>query len=353
MLRRTVCRLAADVEDMANRIVNGERRFISRGITLVESGNEVHRRQADELLQLVTQKRLDIMKKTGSKDRMPGFRVAVSGPPGAGKSCFIEALGTHLTKKMGQKVAVLTIDPSSTISGGSLLGDKTRMDGLSIDPNAYVRPSPTRGCLGGVAEATYDAIQICEGAGFDTCIVETVGVGQSEVDARNITDCFILLLPPANGDELQGIKKGIVEVADIVCITKADGNTEKLAHYTQAEYRKALQLIRPYGRCTDWKTPVLTCSAPTRAGIPEVWDAVAEFRQKEEPALIQRRKEHRVKKMWSFVRNDITRRIEADPDIREDALATTHSVATGVMVPRLGARHILDSWLATQGVKKL
>eukprot|EP01064_Diplonema_japonicum_P012308 TRINITY_DN19783_c0_g1_i4.p1 TRINITY_DN19783_c0_g1~~TRINITY_DN19783_c0_g1_i4.p1 ORF type:complete len:345 (+),score=79.32 TRINITY_DN19783_c0_g1_i4:67-1101(+) len=325
MLRRTAYRLF-NVEDIASRVIKGEKRAVARAITLVESGNEAHRKQADELLQLVAQKKLEMS--TASKNRLPSFRIAVSGPPGAGKSCFIESLGTALTES-GQKVAVLTIDPSSTISGGSLLGDKTRMDGLSINPNAYVRPSPTRGCLGGVAEATYDAIHLCEGAGFDTCIVETVGVGQSEVAARDMTDCFILLLPPANGDELQGIKKGIVEVADIVCITKADGSTERLAQNTQMEYRKAIQLIRPYGRMTDWKTPVLTCSAVTHAGVKEVWETVMKFKEKEESALLSRRREHRVKKMWDFVRKDITRRIESDPAIAARAHSATLEVTAG------------------------
>ncbi|KAJ9437480.1 hypothetical protein DIPPA_23670, partial [Diplonema papillatum] len=182
MLRRTIAaRAAIDVKDLSRRVVAGERRAVSRAITLVESTNADHRRLADEMLQLVASQFMDKLeaKEPGSSKKLNTFRLAVSGPPGAGKSCFIEALGKHLTDK-GHRVAVLTVDPSSTISGGSLLGDKTRMDGLSVNPNAYVRPSPTRGCLGGVAEATYDAIQLCEGAGFDTCVVETVGVGQSE-----------------------------------------------------------------------------------------------------------------------------------------------------------------------------
>ena len=236
---------------LAQGVVSGDRRSLARAITYVESVNEEHRTQADELLQDIAVLKAEKTRQAKPANQMcetftrmeqlPSLRIAISGPPGAGKSCFIECLGMHLIG-MGLRVAVLTIDPSSTISGGSLLGDKTRMDKLTVERNAYIRPTPSRGFLGGIAEATYDALQICEGAGFDVCLVETVGVGQSEVAARTMTDCFCLLLPPAGGDELQGIKKGIVEVADLVGITKADGSTLPLAKRTQAEYTKALQV---------------------------------------------------------------------------------------------------------------
>ena len=239
-LSRLLCeRAGVDVKAIAERVVAGDRRALSRAITYVESVNETHRRQADLIMQHIAQ--LHPPHENDPTTHLPSIRIAISGPPGTGKSCLIETLGTYLTEQ-GHKVAVLTIDPSSTISGGSLLGDKTRMDKLAFNKQAYVRPSPTRGCLGGVTDATYDALHVCEGAGFDVCLVETVGVGQSEVAVRDMTDCFLLLLPPAGGDELQGIKKGIVEVADVVTITKADGPTKKLAGRTQAEYRKAMQV---------------------------------------------------------------------------------------------------------------
>ena len=325
------------LSEMAEKVLSGDRRSVSRAITLIESSNPDHRRQADLLLQEVA-----------TYENRSSFRVAVSGPPGAGKSCFIEALGTHLTENLGKKVAVLTIDPSSTISGGSLLGDKTRMDKLSINNNAYVRPSPTKGCLGGVAEATYDSSQLCEAAGFDVIIIETVGVGQSEVAARNMSDCFLLLLPPSSGDELQGIKKGIVEVADIVAITKADGSTEKLAKSSQVEYRKALQLIRPFGRCTDWRAPVLTCSSKANKGISELWDKIMFFSTEESDEIKSRRHNYRVEKLWESIRADITRRIEADQRMSDSAQKLTEGVRRGSVVPRLASRQILDAWLRTQ-----
>eukprot|EP01060_Flectonema_neradi_P036932 TRINITY_DN7288_c0_g1_i1.p1 TRINITY_DN7288_c0_g1~~TRINITY_DN7288_c0_g1_i1.p1 ORF type:complete len:340 (+),score=53.42 TRINITY_DN7288_c0_g1_i1:34-1053(+) len=335
MLARRIQRRC--LSEMAEKVLKGDRRTVSRAITLIESSNENHRREADLLLQEVA-----------NFEGRSSFRIAISGPPGAGKSCFIEALGTHLTENLGKKVAVLTIDPSSTISGGSLLGDKTRMDKLSINPNAYVRPSPTKGCLGGVAEATYDSSQLCEAAGFDVIIIETVGVGQSEVAARNMSDCFLLMLPPSSGDELQGIKKGIVEVADIVCITKADGSTEKLAKRSQVEYRKALQLIRPFGRCTDWRAPVLTCSSKANKGISELWEKVMFFASEQKEEVEARRHEFRVERLWDSIRTDITRRIESDQKMSDSAKQLTEGVRKGDIVPRLASRKILDAWLLTQ-----
>eukprot|EP01063_Lacrimia_lanifica_P034605 TRINITY_DN6432_c1_g3_i1.p1 TRINITY_DN6432_c1_g3~~TRINITY_DN6432_c1_g3_i1.p1 ORF type:complete len:355 (+),score=104.12 TRINITY_DN6432_c1_g3_i1:97-1161(+) len=345
MFRRCAVRLCSrsvagiDVCSLAAEVVSGNRRAVSRGITYVESVKPEHRHAADELLQEVSR----LTEKNRSS--LGAFRVAVSGPPGAGKSCFIEELGTYLTNQ-GHRVAVLTIDPSSTISGGSLLGDKTRMDKLSFNKDAFVRPSPTRGCLGGVTEATYDALLLCEGAGFDVCIVETVGVGQSEVEARNMTDCFMLLLPPAGGDELQGIKKGIVEVADMVVITKSDGATEALAKKTASEYRKALQVIRPYQAMADWKPPVLRISSHTHKGIHELWETVKEHREHEKVKLLRKREEHRLSKLWECLRKEVIGRIETDMDVAEHVHKLEDGVGKGTTVPRLAARHIVDAWVS-------
>ena len=203
------------------------------------------------------------------------MRVGISGAPGAGKSTFIEALGTHLVAQ-DHRVAVLAVDPSSTRSGGSILGDKTRMEQLTRSPDAFVRPSPTGGTLGGVARRTREALLLCEAAGFDVVLVETVGVGQSEVKVAAMVDLFLVLVAPGGGDELQGLKRGIMELADLVVVNKADGDLAAVAAHTAADYAAALHLVRP--RIAAWTPRVLTCSALTGTGIAEVWEAVAEFR---------------------------------------------------------------------------
>ncbi|KEJ89798.1 methylmalonyl Co-A mutase-associated GTPase MeaB [Sulfitobacter donghicola] len=249
-----------DITDMAQRICAGERRALARGITLVESGREDHRAQATELLAAVGK----------SKEAL---RIGLSGTPGVGKSTFIESFGMMLTGQ-GLRVAVLAVDPSSSRSGGSILGDKTRMDLLSRDPNAFIRPSPSQTHLGGVARRTREAVALCEAAGFDVVLIETVGVGQSETVVAQMADLFLLLLAPAGGDELQGVKRGIMEMADVIVVNKADGDLKATAIRTQADYAGALRLMRKRPQDPDGYPKAMTVSALEEQGLPEVWETM-------------------------------------------------------------------------------
>lgn len=246
-----------DISDMAERIRRGERRALARGITLVESGRADHRAQATALLAALG---------TGRQ----ALRIGLSGTPGVGKSTFIESFGLMLTQQ-GLRVAVLAVDPSSARSGGSILGDKTRMDLLSRDPNAFIRPSPSQTHLGGVARRTREAVALCEAAGFDVVLIETVGVGQSETVVAQMADLFLLLLAPAGGDELQGVKRGIMEMADVIVINKADGDLKATATRTQADYAGALRLMRKRPQDPDDYPCAMTVSALEQRGLPEVW----------------------------------------------------------------------------------
>ncbi|MEP3674255.1 methylmalonyl Co-A mutase-associated GTPase MeaB [Sulfitobacter sp.] len=253
-----------NITDMAERIKRGERRALARAITLVESGRADHRVQATELLAAL------------GTDR-EALRIGLSGTPGVGKSTFIESFGLMLTQQQGLRVAVLAVDPSSARSGGSILGDKTRMDLLSRDPNAFIRPSPSQTHLGGVAQRTREAVALCEAAGFDVVLIETVGVGQSETVVAQMSDLFLLLLAPAGGDELQGVKRGIMEMADVIVINKADGDLKATATRTQADYAGALRLMRKRPQDPDGYPCAMTVSALEQRGLPEVWDSLKEL----------------------------------------------------------------------------
>jgi len=241
----------------------GDRAFLSRAITLVESSLPAHQTVAQELIGLC-------MPLSGSS-----FRLGITGVPGAGKSTFIEAMGKQVTS-LGHKLAVLAIDPSSSRSGGSILGDKTRMEELAVDPSAFIRPSPSGGSLGGVARKTRETVILCEAAGFDTLFIETVGVGQSETAVHSMVDFFLLLMIPGAGDELQGIKRGIMEMADAVVINKADGTNIQKAEQAKAEYRSALHLFPPSG--SGWEPEVLSCSSLERSGLDGIWEMIARYR---------------------------------------------------------------------------
>ncbi len=249
-----------DITDIANRIRAGERRALARAITLVESGRDDHRAQATQLLAELGQAR-------------EALRIGLSGTPGVGKSTFIESFGLMLSGQ-GLRVAVLAVDPSSSRSGGSILGDKTRMDLLSRDPNAFIRPSPSQTHLGGVARRTREAVALCEAAGFDIVLIETVGVGQSETVVAQMADLFLLLLAPAGGDELQGVKRGIMEMADVIVINKADGDLKATATRTQADYAGALRLMRKRPQDPGGYPCAMTVSALEQRGLPEVWGAL-------------------------------------------------------------------------------
>lgn len=247
------------VDGLFTGIKSGDRNALARAITLVESQNAEHQKQAAELLGKLPTK-------------FSTKRLGISGTPGVGKSTFIEAFGLELTAQ-GHRVAVLAVDPTSQVSGGSILGDKTRMELLSRDPNAFIRPSPSGGALGGVARRTREVIQLCEAFGFDTIIVETVGVGQSETAVAKLTDCFMMLLQPGAGDDLQGIKRGILELVDMVVVTKADGANQALAQAATHHYKQALHILRQEG----WHPPVLACSALEKTGLAQVWQTVESY----------------------------------------------------------------------------
>lgn len=253
-----------DIQDLAKRVIAGERRALARAITLVESGRADHRAQAVELLET-----------TASENRQ-ALRIGLSGTPGVGKSTFIEAFGMFLIEK-GLKVAVLAVDPSSARSGGSILGDKTRMESLSREKNAFIRPSPSQAQMGGVARRTREAVALCEAAGFDIVLIETVGVGQSETMVAEMSDLFLLLLAPAGGDELQGVKRGIMEIADVILVNKADGPLKETAMRTCADYAGALRLLRKRVYDPEGFPKALMVSAVTHDGLPQAWETMEEL----------------------------------------------------------------------------
>ncbi|RHW41139.1 methylmalonyl Co-A mutase-associated GTPase MeaB [Neobacillus notoginsengisoli] len=266
------------VDALTDEILQGNRSALAKGITLVESNAAHHFREAQSLLQ-------KLLPSSGKS-----IRIGITGVPGAGKSTFIEAFGVFLCG-LGHKVAVLAIDPSSTVSGGSILGDKTRMERLSRQPNAFIRPSPSGGKLGGVHRKTRESMLLCEAAGFDVILIETVGVGQSEVAVREMVDFFMLLVLTGAGDELQGMKKGIMELADAIVVNKADGANEPVAEKTRLEYKRIIHFLQ---RSTPgWDTKALSCSALTGKGIPEIWTVVRNFRDAVEESGVfgERRKE--------------------------------------------------------------
>jgi LAO/AO transport system kinase len=309
---------------LAAGVRSGDRRALAQAITLVESTRPDHRAEAAELLDA-------LMPDTGK-----ALRVGISGAPGAGKSTFIEALGMYVLHR-GDKLAVLAVDPSSSRSGGSILGDKTRMERLAREPNAFIRPSPSGGTLGGVARRTREAMLCCEAAGYDDVIVETVGVGQSEIAVAGMVDVFVLLLAPGGGDELQGVKRGILEVADIVVVNKADGELEAAAHRTATDYAAALHIVRGPEK-------VLTCSALTGDGIGAVWTAVDEFARAldETGARATRRAEQARQWMWSEITDTLVERFLDDPDVRQRIEALEADVAAGRTSPSAAARQLLD-----------
>ncbi len=251
--------------ELAELVRSGNTMWLARAITLVESRKHAHRALASELLTAV-------MPDTGGADR-----VGLTGVPGVGKSTFIDQFGTNLTAA-GKRVAVLAVDPSSSRTGGAILGDKTRMERLSADPNAFIRPSPAGRSLGGVARATRESILLCEAAGFDVVLVETVGVGQSETTVSEMVDIFVVLMLAGAGDELQGIKRGVLEIADLITVNKADGDNVKRARMAAADYRRAIHLMTPAS--PNWTPPVMTCSALTNEGLPQIWDTIVEHRHR-------------------------------------------------------------------------
>jgi LAO/AO transport system kinase len=320
-----------DVDALAAAIRAGERAALARAITLVESTRPDHRDAAQRLL-------LALLPEVGGANR-----VGITGVPGVGKSTFIDALGIMLIEQ-GHRVAVLAVDPSSTRTGGSILGDKTRMARLSVRREAFIRPSPTAGTLGGVAKATRETIVLLEAAGYDVILVETVGVGQSEVTVANMVDVFCFLTLARTGDQLQGIKKGVLELADIVAVNKADGPHEAEARVAARELTGAMRLIYP--RDTLWRPPVLTMSGLEGSGLQEFWDTVERHRQVLSDAgeFTEKRRRQQVDWMWTMVREQLTRRLAENSDVRAIRPDVEEQVRAGTLTAALAAERILDAF---------
>jgi LAO/AO transport system kinase len=324
------------IDELAAAVRSGDRAALPRAITLVESTRADHRDQAQQLL-------LALMPAAGN-----ALHVGITGLPGVGKSTTIEALGMHLIER-GHRVAVLAVDPSSTRTGGSILGDKTRMPQLAAHPDAYIRPSPTSGTLGGVARATRETIVLLEAAGFDVILVETVGVGQSEVAVANMVDTFVFLTLARTGDQLQGIKKGVLELADIVVVNKADGKHLGEARNAARELSGAIRLIYP--RETLWRPPVLTMSALEGTGIEELWDTVERHRRVLSDAgdFEARRRAQQVDWTWQMVRDTVLDRVLSNPAVRKGRADVERRVLTGELTPALAAQQILKLASITEG----
>ena len=314
---------------LADQVRQGDRRALAKAITLVESTRDDHRQQTAELLET-------LIPASGNS-----IRIGISGAPGVGKSTFIEVLGSHLIK-LGHSVAVLAVDPSSAVTGGSILGDKTRMETLAFAEKAFVRPSPAGSTLGGVARRTRESMLLCEAAGFDIILVETVGVGQSETTVADMTDMFVLLLLPAGGDELQGIKRGIMELADLILVNKADGDQVALAARTMGDYRSAVQFLA--SRFDDWQTPVMSCSSINDEGIVEVWGQVDAFKEilSKTGQLQQRRAEQAKAWMWSEMTESLVADLKADERIRSLVPDIESAVLAGELPATVAAQRVLN-----------
>lgn len=315
-------------EEYVQGVLSGDRTLLARAITLIESNASAHQELAQEVLTALL------------PERLPSIRVGITGVPGAGKSTFIENLGGQLTAA-GHKVAVLAVDPSSSVTGGSILGDKTRMETLAADPNAFIRPSPAAGTLGGVARKTRESIVLFEAAGYDVILVETVGVGQSEIQVRSMVDVFLLILLAGAGDELQGIKKGVVEIADAVIINKADGPGLRAAEMARSEFERVLHYLRP--ATAGWTTRAYACSALKGDGVTEIWQMVEEFGEQTRASgtFDERRREQ--EKMWvrSLVTEGLADLFADHPEVAALRAELEDKVAQGEIPATVAAAQLL------------
>jgi LAO/AO transport system kinase len=321
------------VTDHVDGVLAGDPATIARTITLVESRRSDHRRLAQEVLRA-------LLPRTGGS-----HRVGITGVPGVGKSTFIDQLGIDLTAA-GHRVAVLAVDPTSRRSGGSILGDKTRMERLSVDPRAFIRPSPAGDTLGGVARATRETILVCEAAGFDVVLVETVGVGQSETVVADMVDFFLVLMLAGAGDDLQGIKKGVLELADMIAVNKADGDNVDRAERAAADYRMALHLMSPAS--PTWNPPVLTCSGLTDLGLDEVWAQVRRHRDAMDATgeLVQKRREQQVRWMWAMIDDRLRDDLRSSPEVMRCLEDLEADVRAGTITPTAA---VDDVWARYRG----
>ena len=316
------------VSDYVDGVLNCDRALLAQAITLIESLNDDHRATADAVLnELLIQKQDSI-------------RIGITGVPGVGKSTFIERFGKQLTS-LDHKVAVLAVDPTSSRTGGSILGDKTRMQELSRDKNAFIRPSPTSGTLGGVTRVTRETIVLCEAAGFDVILVETVGVGQSEIMVSQMVDFFLALMLPGAGDELQGIKKGILEIADMIAVNKADGEMKNAANRAVMEYQHALNILNP--KSANWKPRSLSCSAYTGEGLLAIWETICDYKRllKDAGEWEEKRKSQQVEWMWAIIRERILSKIETNEKVQSLVPQLELQVAESKLTPALAALEIL------------
>ena len=316
------------VSDYVDGVLNCDRALLAQAITLIESLNDDHRATADAVLnELLIQKQDSI-------------RIGITGVPGVGKSTFIESFGKQLTS-LDHKVAVLAVDPTSSRTGGSILGDKTRMQELSRDKNAFIRPSPTSGTLGGVTRVTRETIVLCEAAGFDVILVETVGVGQSEIMVSQMVDFFLALMLPGAGDELQGIKKGILEIADMIAVNKADGEMKNAANRAVMDYQHALDILNP--KSANWKPRSLSCSAYTGEGLLAIWETICDYKRllKDAGEWQEKRKSQQVEWMWAIIRERILSKIETNEKVQSLVPQLELQVAESKLTPALAALEIL------------
>jgi LAO/AO transport system kinase len=317
--------------DYTAGVLSGDRAKLARAITLIESRNAEHQATAQEML-------MQLLPHAGRSQR-----IGISGLPGAGKSTFVDAFGTMLTKA-GHKVAVLAVDPTSSRTGGSILGDKTRMARLAVDPLAFIRPSPTGGTLGGVARATREAILVCEAAGFDVVLVETVGVGQSEITVAGMVDFFLVLMLAGGGDELQGIKKGVLEIADMIAITKADGDNAARAEIAAKDYQHALRIIAPAS--PTWTPPVITISALQNRGLDALWERIVQHRRLTTVSGERdaRRRDQQVRWMWSLVEDRLMTRLKAHAAVKALIPGLEADIGAGKITPVVAMERLLAAF---------
>lgn len=328
------------VEDYYDGVLARDISILPRALTLVESSSPRHQTMAEQLL-------TKLLPHTGN-----AIRIGITGAPGAGKSTFIESLGLHLVRNEKNRVAVLAVDPSSGVTGGSILGDKTRMTHLSAEPNAYIRPSPSAGTIGGVARKTRESMLVCEAAGYEVVLVETVGVGQSETMVADMTDCFLAIMLPGAGDELQGIKRGLLELVNIIAVNKADGATKTAAEVAARQYKSALTSIA--GNSDREPPAVFTCSALNHRGVDTVWTAVhrRHARLQENGSLAQRRRQQSLRWLWSIVDDRLRQAISTNTVVQAIRSDLERAVLCGTVPPEAAARKILEAFEESQSAKR-